>query len=189
MDTTDSAKRIEMTHLRKMGHLNGWANFRLRWTFRGESSGNICARINTLSFEGGSYMELDYKTRCGDEEWRDLKYRVELQGTACRFGGLRWWFICPNTNCKRRNSILYQYGDYFVCRKCARLKYSSQEYSGKYALLSRLFKADDYEATMKRWYYRGKPTRRHRRLLKMRHGMTAETALRAADRLLTGVLH
>lgn len=171
MNTTEAAKRIEMTLLRKRGHLKGWAWTTLSWTYNGEPSGKIVAKIATGSDGENYYAELDYKTRSRDtDEWRAINYRVALTFTTCRFGGRRWWFICPNTHCNRRNSILYQSGDYFICRKCARLTYESQSYGGKYAFLRNSFKADEYAETLKRWYYRGKPTRKHRRYLKMTNG-------------------
>jgi hypothetical protein len=180
MDTTEAAKRIEMTFLRKSGDLNGWSWRRLSWTYMGEPSGSLTAQICTGSDGNNFYMELDYRTRSwSEEEWRQMKYKVILQSTPCRYGGRRWWFICPNTHCRRRNSILYQSGDYFVCRKCAHLKYASQEYSGKFNMLHNLYDIEDYERTMKRWYYRGKPTRKHRRLIKMTRGMNESEMLNA----------
>lgn len=186
MDTTQESKRIEMKFLRKSGYLCGWAYRSIAWTCRGEDTGNILVKINTDTYQGGSYMELDYKIRSrGEEEWRPINYRVTLVSTPCRYGGKRWWFICPNTRCNRRNNVLYSYGDYFVCRKCARLKYESQRYSGKYAFVSRILDADEYAMTLKRWYYRGKPTRKHRKLIRMRHGMDEMQALRVAHAMLT----
>lgn len=189
MNTTEAAIRIEMTYLRKMGYLCGWAWKNISWTFRGEPSGNIDVTICTGSDCDNFFMELDYKVKPhyeSEEHWRPMKYRVTLVYTPCRFGGKRWWFICPNTLCGRRNSILYFSGDYFVCRKCACLKYESQEYSGKYTFLRNIFAAEDYESKMKRWFYRGLPTRKHRRLLKMTRGLTSMERMAACLAALKG---
>lgn len=179
MLTTDAAKRIEMTYLHKNGYLCGWCRRSLGWTWHGQPSGSVVIEVNTGSF-GPYYMELDYKARCGDEEdWRPMKYRVNLEAMPCRYGGQRWWFRCPNTRCGRRCLVLYHCGDYFVCRTCAGLKYESQSHSGKYRVLSNLFETDNYAMTVKRWYYRGKPTRKHRKYLRMTGGMSEDERLNA----------
>ena len=180
MFTTQAVKRIEMTYLRKSGDLCGWSWRKISWNYKGEPSGFITAKIATGSDGEDHYMELGYSIRLQDkEEWRPLKYRVKMESTPCRFGGHRWWFHCPANACNRRCSILYQHLSYFVCRKCAGLKYESQEYSGKYAFLKNLFDADEYAMKLKRWYYRGQPTRKHRRYLKMTRGMSQAQQLEA----------
>lgn len=175
-----------MSYLRKSEWLCGHAWKTISWTCRGEPSGNITVKINTGSLGEDYWMELDYRTRSGEEEWKPMLYRVRLESTPCRYGGKRWWFICPNTRCSRRNSILYQSSGYFVCRKCTRLKYASQEYSGKFSLLRNLFEAEAYEMKINRWYYRGKPTRKHRRFLKMTRGLSERDRLNACLSMLRG---
>jgi len=178
MVTTDQVKRIEMTHLRKSGDLVGFSERLICWTYRGEPSGSIRAVISTMECDD-HYMTLDYTIGTDQgEERRPINYRVKLVSTPCRYGGKRWWFLCPNRNCGRRNSILYECGDYFVCRTCAGLHYESQKYR-KYSFLRILCDADDYGQTLKRWFYRGKPTRKHRRYLKMTSGMIEKERLDA----------
>lgn len=52
--------------------------------------------------------------------------QVWLTATRPRFGGLRWWFVCPlvvkGRSCKRRVGKLYlpPHGRYFGCRHCNR---------------------------------------------------------------------
>jgi hypothetical protein len=64
-----------------------------------------------------------------------VDYKVELAVTYPRFGGLRWWFICPlvvnGRACGRRVGKLYlpPSASYFGCRNCHRLTYlSAQEH-------------------------------------------------------------
>jgi hypothetical protein len=67
-----------------------------------------------------------------------LNYRIRLTTTQPRFGGLRWWFVCPliaNGNpCGRRVGKLYlpPGGRYFGCRHCHELTYTSCQESHKY---------------------------------------------------------
>jgi hypothetical protein len=66
-------------------------------------------------------------TRTGEK----LDYRIRLATTRPRFGGLRWWFICPlivnGRACEGRAAKLYlpPGGRYFGCRACHRLTYRS----------------------------------------------------------------
>ena len=50
---------------------------------------------------------------------------IDLERTACTFGGRRAWFRCPRAGCGRRVAVLFVAGE-IMCWKCARLKYESQ---------------------------------------------------------------
>jgi len=172
--TTEESKKIEMKYLKDSGYLCGWTSRIIQWTINGEPSGKIRIGLAVDHFTDEPHAILNYKTQPCGEDWIDIEYKVEMSSTPCRYGGKRWWFHCPIARCGRRCSILYQDRSYFVCRKCARLSYESQRYSGKYSMLHNMFQAEEYADTIKRWYYRGKPTRKHRRYLKMMRGMTEE---------------
>lgn len=71
-------------------------------------------------------------------------YRIRLAITRPRFGGLRWWFICPlvanGRPCERRVGKLYlpAGGRYFGCRHCHNLTYRSvQEHDKRVDTLRR----------------------------------------------------
>lgn len=75
----------------------------------------------------------------GDKE--RLDYPVKLVATPCRYGGKRWWFICPLSKddiaCRRRTLKLYLGGKYFGCRHCYELTYqSSQKHDARVDRLS-----------------------------------------------------
>ena len=61
------------------------------------------------------------------KEEKTFEYLVHLDKTPCNYGGMRWWFRCPN--CNRRCRILYlpPGRDYFLCRICHNLTYTSQQ--------------------------------------------------------------
>jgi hypothetical protein len=71
-------------------------------------------------------------------------YHVRLTTTEPRFGGLRWWFVCPlvvdGMACGRRVGKLYlpPLGRYFGCRRCYDLSYTSCQESHKYDCLFRI---------------------------------------------------
>ena len=105
-----------------------------------------------------------------DGSYRAVEYRVNLETTKCNYGGVRHWFKCPIEilGCDRRVGMLYKVGDYFACRSCFDLTYRSRNKRGPYGLgvidIGLVITAND----PRNWkYYRGKPTRRFMRALKM----------------------
>ena len=54
-----------------------------------------------------------------------VEQRLEIESTACRFGGQRPWFKCPR--CDRRVAVLYEFSRHFACRHCGGLAYNSQK--------------------------------------------------------------
>lgn len=62
----------------------------------------------------------------GSIKGRDhFNYQIRVLWSECHFGGLRPWFECPDSSCRRRVAILYLDRE-FVCRRCSGLVYSSQ---------------------------------------------------------------
>lgn len=49
---------------------------------------------------------------------------VPLTTTSPRYGGVRWWYVCPM--CEGRKASLYVSGTSLCCRQCAGLHYASQ---------------------------------------------------------------
>jgi hypothetical protein len=94
-----------------------------------KDSGNIC---------------LSYTLRhlvLGD---KDFKYYVDLVTTEPNFGGVRWWFICPNQDCEKMVAKLYlpPAAHYFLCRTCQNLTYSSCRESHKWDSLDQQIAAE-----------------------------------------------
>ena len=58
-----------------------------------------------------------------------IEQTVQLHRTEPQFGGVRWWFLCPD--CQRR--VLYlclpQNAHHFSCRSCHNLSYESAQSS------------------------------------------------------------
>lgn len=87
--------------------------------------------------DGGIPLVLDccHNTGCApDGEWENLEIWhpkdgwsqiLELSRKANGYGGSQAFFLCPN--CGERRRYLYQVGATFLCRKCARLNYKSQQ--------------------------------------------------------------
>jgi hypothetical protein len=49
---------------------------------------------------------------------------VVLATTSPRYGGVRWWYVCPE--CGKRKTALYLSGTALQCRQCAGIHYASQ---------------------------------------------------------------
>ncbi|KKS68325.1 MAG: hypothetical protein UV38_C0002G0194 [candidate division TM6 bacterium GW2011_GWE2_42_60] len=52
------------------------------------------------------------------------RYSISTEALPCHYGGLRYYFRCPE--CNRRMRILYCNTGKFLCRKCLNLCYYSQ---------------------------------------------------------------
>lgn len=95
-------------------------------------------RTPSIGYESQCYMKngyirLQYRTSCLGMDDRVLNYNVELMTTKPNFGGVRWWFVCPNPECNRMVVKLHQPPgvEYFLCRTCHNLTYQSCRDSGK----------------------------------------------------------
>ena len=95
-------------------------SFKSKWTIHGRTIGKI--NFNT----GRNKVSLNYATRIKKGDWVNQIYDISLQTTPCHYGGERYWFTCPASNCGRRVALLYLCGHYFACRKCYKLAYPSQ---------------------------------------------------------------
>ena len=92
----------------------------VRWSSNGQTTGHVEADIRR------DHVTLRYLW----SEIEDIKQRVPLIWTPCRFGGERAWFICDVSTdgryCGRRVTKLYGAGKWFACRRCYELHYACQ---------------------------------------------------------------
>lgn len=170
----DSVKKIAMSFLKKHDYLCGWRSGNLTWTNSwSEEKSSVGIEVSTMNDD--HYIRIHY-TQTDNEsgEKKGFDYKVPLTTTSCHFGGKRYWFTCPwyknGVYCGRRVGVLYKNGSYFACRHCYNLTYSSknQNYRNKlfplFSILNAEQKIEKLEEEIKTPYYRGKPTRKQRRL-------------------------
>lgn len=122
-DTAEDHRSIDVRRWQRENLIAPGYQFSTQWT---NASGNT----STISVQVESRwaLRLIYRTRSwGEEEWRDVDYRIDLERTPCQFGGERVWFRCPGRGCNRRVAKLHQVGTYFVCRHCGNLSYESRQ--------------------------------------------------------------
>ena len=184
-DTVDGEKSISIYWLNKKGYIeDGWKRFgTLNWSSNGTPTGDI--RFELSTDENDSYIRLIYRAKKhweSEDKYRSLDYKFNLIKTLCNFGGVRWFFQCGlyknGAYCGRRVGILYSTGDYFGCRHCANLSYDScnqdKRYrSGVWKVFTNESKAEEYYLkNVKRQFYRGKPTKKYQRYLKLEGNLT-----------------
>jgi len=168
----DGLKKISTSFLKKHEYFSGWRSGTITWTrngWGGENKSSVGIEVRTGDDE---FLRIHYTQTDRDTgEKKDFDYKIPLTTTPCRYGGVRYWFTCPwykNGNyCGKRVGTLYKDGDYFACRHCYALTYASRNVSSGQRGIVSIPDVDDAEKEVKRLYYRGKPTRKYRRYLRM----------------------
>jgi hypothetical protein len=97
----------------------------------GEEQSSIGFCVDTTRKDNAHARIWDKLTRTGEQ----VEYRLALESTRPRRGGLRWWFRCPavvnGKACGRRVGKLYlpPSSRYFACHHCHDLTYRSAQES------------------------------------------------------------
>ena len=120
--TIEDCISIDVLQWHREGNLCRSNRFISEWWKRGAKTASVQVQSNK------DQVTLKYRSRSYEGYWSDVIQRVRLAWTACRFGGQRPWFVCPD--CERHVGKLYGAGKLFSCRHCYRLTYSTQRMSG-----------------------------------------------------------
>ncbi|HUU19733.1 MAG TPA: hypothetical protein VMW72_21460 [Sedimentisphaerales bacterium] len=177
-DTVEDCRSVSISFLRKHGYLSEPCSMSgsIVWkNYYGEETSSIGIVVSTL--DDNNYIRFQYTTTDRNTgEKTEYDYKVQLTTTPCNFGGVRYWFICPLSRngvyCGRRVAKLYKApgGGYFGCRHCYNLSYESRNepclarYGGiGYPIKAERLYEELYKKT-KRWTYKGKPTKKARKL-------------------------
>lgn len=78
----------------------------------------LCGHQTPYVFDGRT-LRLDVPCAAGQ-----LRQHIEIERTACHFGGTRPWFRCPT--CNGRCGVLFLVGQRLRCRACGDIAYRSQ---------------------------------------------------------------
>jgi hypothetical protein len=120
-DCTEDYRSIDIRRWQRDGYLVPGRYIDWQWSRNGEKIAAINVKVEI------GQLRLIYNFRRNNvDEWENLNYPIRLQTTACHYGGVRYWFICPAVGCGRRTAVLYLGGKYFACRHCYHLAYRSQ---------------------------------------------------------------
>ena len=172
--TVEDSTQLSIFKLKELGLLTGYCATTLTWT---RSLSGHKSSIGIVVDTEDLYAKVNYTvTDRNTDEKTDYDYRIALTTTSCNFGGVRYWFICPlSTNgayCGRRVGTLYLApgAKYFGCRHCYNLSYESRNEPRLarpggigYPIKAERLYEELYKKT-KRWTWRGKPTRKARKL-------------------------
>jgi hypothetical protein len=201
-DTVESHRKIELSWLKKQGYFpsgGGIKSGSIQWSQNGEPTSSIYLSVNTM--DSFPKMTFNYRTQNhwqSDDEWKSMNYSFSLEKIPCRYGGFKWFVRCELSRggyyCGARVRVLYSSSGYYGCRRCADLSYESCNESGRFrggifGFLSKQWKADEFLDTIPRKYYRGVPTRKYRKYLKMTSNYDEGkmmSALAEMNRLLSG---
>lgn len=117
--TLDEVKRLDVRWLQRHGFFDGWPRW-VTWSRGERETGSVSVALA----DGSLVVEYRYRMR-GREEWEPVRQVITLDWTPCHYGGQRPWFRCPG--CQRRVAVLCSAGQWFLCRHCYDLPYSSQQ--------------------------------------------------------------
>ena len=172
----DLCKKIEIWWLlRDIKERGCYKNTTISWGENG-SHGSIGAIVDLCGDD--KHVRFTYtQTDSFTGEKKDFDYKVPLVETPCHFGGSRYWFECSlyknNQYCGRRVGVLYKDGNWFGCRHCYELTYSSRKVNRNYQYypMFRYLELDQeihkLEASIKRYTYKGKLTKKAQKLEKL----------------------
>lgn len=119
---------LDIRKLHRDGYLKSGMRGSSKWSRKGEEIAFIDWRVT----KGKGNLRLLYTVTRPDGEKKEYNYTAPISWTKCNFGGERPWFLCPNTNCRKRVAKLYKPPgeELFLCRHCYNLNYSSSQESG-----------------------------------------------------------
>jgi hypothetical protein len=173
------SNKFSIFWLKKNGYLMKDFSYRaggISWSYNGNKGSSIGFSIEKKNYgtqDEMAWLNMDYThTNYQSGEKEVMNYKIKLETTPCRFGGKRYWFICPLSKngiyCGRRVATLFSIGKWFGCRHCGNITYDSQRRSGKCRWNGiSVVDLDRAEEEIKRYYYRGKPTRKYKRFLRL----------------------
>lgn len=171
----DALDSISMAWLKKHDYLCGYKTGGIKWKRGYNHESSVSFTVCVMDDE--KYINFRYSVTNREGIKADYDYSVSIVSTPCNYGGLRYWFICPLSRngyyCGKRVAELFIDGKYFGCRHCYNLTYSSRNVNRRspyypiFRSLDLRNKIDELQTKMKREFYRGKLTRKARRLEKM----------------------
>jgi hypothetical protein len=86
--------------------------------------------------ESEPHLLVSHATR--HEPAQTKKYRIELARTLPHLGGVRWWFLCPQTGRRVAKLYLPRGGDRFLSRHAYRLVHDTRQMSTSYRLSAKV---------------------------------------------------
>jgi hypothetical protein len=116
----EATYRLDMRQLRRRGLVRPGERASTLWSWKRaeETTGSINVAVNLTDPDNG-HAELTFSVG-GEPRY----VRVTMEAVACRYGGRRYYFLCPRSG--RRCEVLCGVGGEFASRQHHRLTYFSQ---------------------------------------------------------------
>ncbi len=129
--------RLDMRVLRRRGYLVPGAivSGRMAWERRDVCTGMVGLQMELQVAHG--LLTISY-SRAGQDHHEE----VAIVSTPCRYGGRRFYFVCPGSSA-RCELLISTRGGPFVSRKASRLTYSTQSVDRLARLQTARMKAED----------------------------------------------
>jgi hypothetical protein len=103
--TVEETKKLSISKLKELGYLRESCEATLTWMRK--ATGEQDSIGITVNLKDEPYVRLNYTTThriTGEKIHYD--YKINLTVTPCKFGGIRYWFVCPSSidgsRCGRR---------------------------------------------------------------------------------------
>jgi hypothetical protein len=120
----ENCRSLDVNRLSREGCLEHGRQGNWVWSRDGQE----LARIGYKA-DGGRFI-LDYKIRQYGGDWEPVTQHIAITHADCHYGNERAYFRCPGVvngrHCGQRVAKLFLGGNYFLCRHCYNVKYSSQ---------------------------------------------------------------
>ena len=116
-----------------MSEPSGWNVY--RWPLMSDPVPEIGYRV-AIKANDGATLVVRYTVRLNGTQF-PMEYSIRTTQTSCRYGGRRFWFVCPAVKsgipCAKRVRKLYlpPGGRVFGCRPCYRLTHRSAQQHDK----------------------------------------------------------
>ena len=182
--TVEESCNLTVFRLKERGMLNGGHTATvIEWVMK--NTGKESSIGLEVNMTGEPYARFVYSIVDGEGNSTPYDYKINLVATPCNFGGVRYWFVCPE--CLRNVGGLYLApGErYFKCRKCNNLTYHSRNRCIMAALGHTSRQTERLRSEIKRWTWGDRPTRKVRKLRKLerKEGILASQAWKEVERL------
>jgi hypothetical protein len=122
-ETTDDLVRIRISEVIREARAHGRRRMAGRLPYTGIGPVDYTIDGSELPV----ILRLAYRLPLGGGGWEPQEHRLQLLPTEPTYGGVRWWFLCPQ--CGRRCGVLYLQRTAplpWACRLCSGLVYRSQ---------------------------------------------------------------
>ena len=143
---------------------------------------HVRVEVNTI---GEPYVKFTYFVSDREGNATTCDSEANLVTTPCNLGGVRYWFACPWCGTRVGSLYLVPGERLFKCRDCNNLTYRSRNRGTMEAFGHTSRQIEKLRPEIKRWTWRGRPTRKVKKLrtLERKMGILSDQASTMLDKL------